>query len=671
MDTYMMQQLYKRINKEEGAFLPLMIFGIIALLGLAGLSLDAANLYYAKIQHQKAVDVGVIAGLEYRLLNGAMPEEYTGTDWEKQKAYNFKIAVQGNDIATTNILYNLKSIGTDEYGKGDVLNYGTTASGGKKWSNFKLIKENSSRQGKEVLEVNSIVNINLLLLDVVPFEMLGLGGISKSWAIESTAIGELKPTYASLLLDFSTSMQCPAAPSDPDDPCPCLADDSCSPLSGGTKMQGLIDGVYAFLQNFKPGKDRVSIIPFNSTATVFKSMKDPLTQADIDFWNVNSLSAHIDDSSFTENLQLGEWTNPSDGFLTAYLDNLNFQKTLGDPNIGKTIFKSYYTIFSDGAPTAGRFLLNANNRSNHLWNNRTLEGDVTENRWPYSFDYTLLSTALPPIIEYTNPDPSKPKIEVASIFRERWGPTAFLRSKKSTGGWPNRYFGISYGDDRYNNIINNGDWLNNPACSQHPSKESEFRRFYVPDDDTKKCYNNHTPAGSTDFADRLNYNYPAGSMWGGLYNTITSDSYIDPNNPGVTVNTINQDFIKMFYDVTVAYSDFIRMRGGTIYAIGFGPPDADTSSAYQNMHDGISRKDYFMQRLAYDTENIPTDEYGHDLNFNTLSNDGRRGIRDWKTLESMDEDSGAIKGEYLATQNSSELADIFSSIAKNILRLTN
>src|SRR5688500_4644954 len=57
-------------SSEKGAFIAVMTFGLLALLITFSIVVDVAQLYWVKQRMQKAADMGVLAGLTYRIRQG-------------------------------------------------------------------------------------------------------------------------------------------------------------------------------------------------------------------------------------------------------------------------------------------------------------------------------------------------------------------------------------------------------------------------------------------------------------------------------------------------------------------------------------------------------------------------------------------------------------------------
>jgi Flp pilus assembly protein TadG len=227
-------ELKKSLRRDEdGAVYVLAIFLVIILLAMAGLAVDAGNIYHARIQLQKATDTGALAGMGSLFINDNVPTDPTAIpSYVEARALELtteNLRAQGFDISTVNI-------------------------------------EPSYDLDTRTLTVNADAVQEFLVMDAVPFQLLGLEQAASTRPISATAEVRREPANIALVLDMSTSMECPSIGTcdcktparDPAVDCAAEAD------SQGTtqKFEELETAVATFLDYFDPTFDRVSLTLF-------------------------------------------------------------------------------------------------------------------------------------------------------------------------------------------------------------------------------------------------------------------------------------------------------------------------------------------------------------------------------------------------------------------------
>ena len=213
----MMQRLFKTYRKrtqkssEHGGYLVIMVSAFVVILGLAALGLDAANLYHAKMQLRKAADAAVLGGLGYRIQEGPgelLKPPGTGTRdafIEQVKNVALDILVLNYSELGLNIGDRVPAITDIYYDARD----------------YRPGRDDPSTED-ERLTVNATADVPLLLMNLIPFEVLGAQSFRNLTSITISAVstGSIDPAYISLMLDNSGSMACPAD----DINCPCAVD---------------------------------------------------------------------------------------------------------------------------------------------------------------------------------------------------------------------------------------------------------------------------------------------------------------------------------------------------------------------------------------------------------------------------------------------------------------
>ncbi len=794
----MMQLLSKR-NNQAGAYLPLMALGIVALLGVAALSIDSANMFYTKLQYKKATDAAVVAALEYRVNKGYDASLHTSYDQAgfqntKNHAQVFNgepmgpmqksVIQRAREIARDNALFSMPSFKGKLTEEDVYVNfYGPTPA------------NNSS----EVLQVEfkDLVRNNLLMTTGLSNLLGGSTTNADTFKTSSASIGDISPVQVVLMVDLSNSMMCPVSYSyyqqstqladcevamqqkhdielgidsigmsygqqarifgfpipgnaldiqlhkdvafaiNKNCYCGCLITDAtkcpnnfdfaiaanaqsgnyiintvATKFSLDNKMNQLIQGVDAFMERFRPNKDNIAIIPFNSASFVYKSMAIPFNSALVNEWDVGRQvsgstsgerevhnSAKLDtifNSIVTKsgNLKLGDWTNPSDALLSAYIHNLQYNSD----STGKIRVKTHYVLFTDGAPSATRILLQNPNLPGVNFANDTRHIPSKLAQVPMDYDVTLLSN-LSSYRRYVPSGPNAGKTPRLGAGGTVWSPSTFLKSQKliedplllST----NMLYGLQVNDAKtsaFSNLFFGG------AGYPDPEEISTYPDFWSPGSINTNITMKDLKGNTFNFNDFIQ-----GSS---IYEAnITSDGTLDcippisdpkeivankrtTNPPLGTIpsctaaenkTTIKDGWMKVFYNVPIFYSDVMRANNGTVHTIGFGEADpcrpvnvgvtitypgcnGVDGSPYQNYLDAISRKDLLLGRIAGRNSILINVDDGTGK-----TNELQVEIPAFPNTNAAD---SVRQGSYSAADENFSIVDAFGKIADDIVRLS-
>jgi Flp pilus assembly protein TadG len=299
---------------ERGAVLLLAAFLLVAVLLLAGLAIDAGNLFRARLALQRASDAGALAGLGYVFLRG---EAETDADIAASGARSLKEFVEqkADEIAAENVRASrLGLVGAPEIAS-------------------------AYDEATEQLSVNIAADIRLLLMPHIPMEVIATRSPGSARRLGARAATERAAANIELVLDVSKSMRCPEGAGAT---CECLTPGA-APCSGRRKFDALVDATIAFFEEFDARRDRIGITIFDTTATtVFPIGAAPIMFDPASFDTV-AIRAALESFSPTGA------TNISAGLIRAYKD-------LDDAGIIPDT-PAAIVLFSDGAPDAGRFLL--------------------------------------------------------------------------------------------------------------------------------------------------------------------------------------------------------------------------------------------------------------------------------------------------------------------------
>jgi len=211
---------------------------------------------------------------------------------------------------------------------------------------YTTFQSTGDRNLDDVVRIEMVSPVRLLLMNLVPFDILGLGRGPSSSTVRLQASARPQRVNISLLLDSSASMKCPSQ----------LDDCSCRLTPGGCaglrlKIDDLRDAVDMFTKRYNPNRDRISVITFNSLAQMNLGMQQASGFAP------GSLSAAVD--ALSEANSRGD-TNICDAFIQDFTE----RKRLADLQLGAGLPSAVLNsdaeinevvLFSDGAPTAGRF----------------------------------------------------------------------------------------------------------------------------------------------------------------------------------------------------------------------------------------------------------------------------------------------------------------------------
>ncbi len=482
---------------EDGAVYVLAIFLVIILLAMAGLAVDAGNIYHARVQLQKATDTGALAGMGSLFINNNVPTDPT--------AIPSYIEARARELT----MENLRAQGFD------ITN---------------VTIEPSYDTDTRTLTVNTEAEQDFLLMDVVPFQLLGFDQAESSRPIFATAEVRREPANIALVLDMSTSMECPSLGS-----CNCktpardpAVDCAAEAASQSTtqKFEELQTAVATFLTYFDPTFDRISLTLFKKGASVEVSLSEPSARQ-FDPVEINTALA---------NVSPGSYTNPSAGLIEAYND-MAARGVNGNE-------EATYVLFSDGAPTAGRFLFSSP-KAGLAPENPSGVGD---------HDYTSFT------VHWTNQN-------TGTSFT---GPS--MLGKTSLIDW----------EDSRTDI----DVAAAPDCNNAVSDSTSYGRG-----ESIPTQSRHNDVFS-ECLDSMEVHMPN-------HPTVSFGNMIDET----TTPDYSESFQHLYYHSVVNLTDFLRSRRSQVYTIGLGPeaPDDGSSDPYQDINDSLFRKDVFLTRVSNDT----------------------------------------------------------------------
>jgi len=616
-------------RRERGVYFIIMTIGMAVVLALAALGIDGAKLFHERLMLQKAADAAVLAGLAYRIQIGPPDAAgngfLEGTDLPTAGTPCVSVLCKAAEVAQANITYaNLTGNPATVY----------TAGAAAPLSRY------DSAATPEKLTVTLFKRVDFYLLDLVPFGLFNVQNISGA-DLYVTAEGELAPARVALVLDFSGSMCCGAANAEN-----CLAGGGTCATAPDRKVDRLSDAAQTFVSKFRAGRDAISLVPFNITAKVEKKLADPADPFNPATWKTAIANLAVNPASDT---------NPSDALVQAYRDYRNSPvRGNGDMN---------YVLFSDGAPTAGRFLF------------QSVPADPAD-LLP-AWDPHDLGTADPDSYkDYYNYKVEWHGTDASGAAISYLGPSPLLQSAEATSPYNN-----------YANWFLPYDWAAGkppsypgtpgmPACSALYSGADRFKALSL----CRPHLQLAVPFSDVD-GDAILYG---------------ADIAFDDN------------WSKQYYNATLTMADYIRDKEpgtSTFYVIGLGEVhgaklgSGNTADPYMNANSDYDRKDFFLTRLALDKDLCPLDpgdpncqpggglrtccqdpasapQYQQD--FPITASDGTT-LNPWTnygvTKGTYNDPAGVAQryayryrfGEYLPTNDANELKALFQRVARKIL----
>lgn len=369
-----------RLRREEGIYIPMFAGILVALLLIAGLVIDSANLYLKRDQLQLSADLAVQAGVGFRILKGwayfhgfnDQDDAYTPENTAALTTYNVP-EVPGR-------VQELRDVVVDTF-RGDFP--GCTP------------ETPVYDHIRDTVSMTASCPVPLLLLTLVP----GFG--SKLSTVKVSARAQLSPATVELMMDHSGSMRCPGTdPSGSTNPCACRVNDNLcqtaysngqrnraspksAPLVPESRIFSLNRAARRFASFFNPHRDRIGIVRFQTVAETTFS----LHAADGTIRSFGSSAGdlqHFYQAIDTTDAQGN--TNMSDALEQGLLDIRGVQSPRVIENVDPKDDKPFVgVLFTDGAPSAATFTLSnpgpALSGGNKNWLNYSIEWFDGTTRW--------------------------------------------------------------------------------------------------------------------------------------------------------------------------------------------------------------------------------------------------------------------------------------------------
>ena len=605
MRVNLLQDSVRTGRGEQGTILLMMMIVLSTLLLIAGLAVDAGNLYRARINLQNAVDAASLAGIGYTVDLGKFELDqqviaFKGRRWSN-RAMRDQYVADFLTPRTNEVAYTVMDEAGFPHKPGGRYQVEITNS-------FNSPDLGVASERAYAYNVIARRRIDFFLIDLIP----GVND-SGSLVIEASATAERKVATIVTYIDVSDSMNCPATGS-----CDCLmvpGNGPC-PAGGATKMDGLVDAMIEFGLMFDPARDRLYAVPFNARSTVF-SLRDYVENNPIlgDIEDLTEAQVRTIMNSLRGVFNPKSSTNLCDALMRGR-KRLADDSLLDDRNVN-------HVIFSDGAPTAGRFLFARPKDTLPAW-------DIS---YGGVYDYSHYA------VQWR---------DAANPGTFNYGPSILMQTD---------LLGMNL-DDAHPPAPGSGeDDLGRPSaagwasCSVKTNAEplrevgSAAEKATVSNQVFNPCLHSlasHLPGES-------------GKIYGGNY------------NPGGGKTFAN--FQDMYYNCAIALTDQFRAQNHVVHAIGLGqsatyPRTGNTlNDPYQVATDTSLRHDIFNSRLAADAlraaepeelpAGVPVQPYPE------FSYDGYDGYSQFA--------GGKNTGTYYPTPDTAQLRLLFKQIAQQIL----
>ncbi|MFN8392214.1 MAG: Tad domain-containing protein [Bdellovibrionota bacterium] len=591
--------LCKNVRRREdaGIILPISAIAIMVLLMFAGLAVDAAHLYRARLSLQKAADSAALAGIGYTIergRNGLLADATaaglnptTDPNWMKKL-----VETRADEVLRENLRVSH-----------NIVPETCTNADGEPFCSW---YDATTKQ----LRVNVDANIHFLLMHLLPYSALGLSGFGSQIELHADAQAERPVANVGLLLDMSGSMGCPA---DPNVSCDCRAAGSPAPCSGTLKIDLLVDAMVSFANFFDLAHDRLGLIPFNMRAERIPGGLRLLADELIDRTKVNCVLSGrgLNSCGVEVTAQPRSNTNICDALIEGFEE----MRSLGASQQEDVS----YLLFSEGAPSACRFLFN--DAPNLPENDPEGFGSGTKDYIHYAVSWLPTGGGAP-----------------------RLGPSLLVKTQAMSFQYPSPLPPAPDID---------APGLNVPMCHTYLDSNGQPEEIYSPSESEKYCnVFNGCLSNSASSPSPLTFHIP----W-------KPDSYgSDTVCSNASVVDREQSWRKQYYNASIVLADYIRSQRSTFFVVGLGKPNVGNADPYQNIDDTMYRKDVFLTRLAND--------YMHAVTQRAASGEpplpefqfsGYQTYADWNSK------SVSRQGLYLATPSASDLDHLFVLMAKRIL----
>lgn len=608
-------------SEESGAVLITAAGGLIGLLILIALALDAGNLYRARIALQNAADAAALSGIGHTTQLGKFTLEndehanIQAGDSAEAKGRKITEYLEPRALAVARAVMGRSGYPHDPDADREVT-----------FAVDEFLTPEGSATTVYSYRVAVQRRVDFLLFDKIP-------GVNTEGFLDlsATATSTRKVANVMVFLDISDSMNCPVS-SD----CLCMRVASEGPCEGPFKIDALTEAVKVFLKMFDPARDRIYFVPFNIRGAVF-TLQDYIDAVEggtvgpplppVEELREEDIDLLLDLAKLTVNNPESS-TNICDAFMRGR-QRLEADRIFNSQDVS-------YLLFTDGAPTAGRFLFSP----------ASINGGALP-EWDLGaggvYDYTSYTVAW---VE-----------ETEDGMIERYGPSPLVQTNLLTSNFAGPEPPAEGSGQNDDGTPSAAGWamcsVNSAAQPLRPVSELTpvnvvARDVFAP------CLRN------------------LGSHIPGEPDQVYGDEYDDGTGGGGGARQFH-DYAEMYYNCAIQLSDHLRANRGIVHVIGLGEPaemrvtgtgeSPIIADPYQGVEDMHRRHDIFNARLAADDlysiespqlpEGVPPQPYP-----------------EW-TYEGYEEFADIIdennQGTYKATPNAAELRLLFEEMAQIIL----
>ena len=578
-------------HSERGSIMVLFAIVLVALLLVVGVAVDSGNLYRSQLALQNAADAAAFATINqittigYNELERRVDAEAIDDQVEIAKRFSAYLRPSAEKVLRLNAS-NAGLKNTDQFP-------------------IQIDRVEYLPPGHPETTANAAYAIAVTVRR--PIQLYILGALPFTAAVPTTitarATTERRIANLAMVLDLSGSMSCPET-----GPCDCLALNGASGCPAtGRRFDALVLAVKEFIQMFQTDRDRIAIVPFDLSARAF-TLKQFGEQLGVSGTSSEAEIEAIADA-IRDIYQPRAATNVCDG-LTEALAELDRTARNESQSL---------VLFSDGAPTAGRFLFADSVATPQLDQNNLGFGNY----------------------DYIN-------------YQIEW-----LRSPQNIPAGQLPFFpGPSF--------LLNSDTLRGPSLE---SLSIAIENAAEPPRPTGRpqCHDGFLAAPAVESASGSAT--AAQAVFSPCITKLEAHVPGQPNNkygPTTAAGNPFRGWQEMYYHCAVELSDVARQRDGIVYAVGVGDAGASTGAdPYQDINDRYNRKDIFMSRLALDMQEA--------RKFSVPKGDGTDKIVEfdypgYDKYESLpprllEEQAGV----YLPAQDTTELRLLFKKIARRVL----
>lgn len=599
-------------QQEKGIVLVMMSIVVVVLLALAGLAIDAGNLYRHSLSLQKAADAAVLAAVGYTIQ--LTEDEKTAAETALSLSYDVNheqlIEAKAQEAFEENLrLMDPGSLGSYVCPADGCFHY-----------------DGTTRQVTATVQES----VDMLLMDAVPFELLGGSRIADTAQVSANATARRNPAYISLLFDVSGSMACGANVAN----CDCRKDPAgCFLPNFEVKIDTLEKAVEVFLNYFNTD-DKLAITPFSMRAmtmtianqTELATFKQLVQNTTIKDAVINCILAghsisYCASSGFNSGTEPASNTN----LCEALTDSYDAQKIMQQSNPNQ---ETAYVAFIDGAPSAATI--------QYAYPSATLPKNDHTGRYPNSYTYLTFRT-------HWVPPPS------SMITTPYDGPSLMIKPQSLYLHWP-----APVPPDPDPSVKG----VHVPVCHKYadPTTPSVISEKYAPWD-SKEFYKVFRgcltdQSGQVDAVPSLGFKLPDSN---GIY-----AANLKGGSP-----TVTPESDKLYYLCPLAMADVIRKHKGTLYVVGVGSPATVGTDAYQDPSQWYLRKDVFGAKLANDKSFAVDQQLAvglpvHPEDWNPGSPSDVMSYTSWEA------ESSPRFGHYFPSPTVEQLHNIYRTMAKQI-----